>query len=117
MGWERWGQHVSKLALHAKQVYLMPQSLNPAFWHFSDQHPATQPNPRAGGLGGLGGGVKLFRRDFIADNASSMPWKRDLLGTFLSFCPIVTQNPTLVHSVSVPPCLPCAAGVDPFPCF
>ena len=41
-----------------------------------------------------------------------MPWKRELLGTFLSFCPIVTQNPTLVHGVSVPPCLPCAARVD-----
>jgi hypothetical protein len=30
MGWERRGQHVSKLVLHAKQVYLMAQGLNPS---------------------------------------------------------------------------------------
>ena len=69
-------------------------------------HPAK---PQGWGGGRFRGGVKQFRRNIIADNASSMPWKRDLLGTFLSFCPMVTQNPTLVHSVSVPPCLPCAA--------
>ena len=80
----------------------------------SPSHPAK---PQGWGGGGFRGGVKLCRHNFIADNASSMPWKRDLLGTLVSFCPIVTQNPTLVHSVSVPPCLPCAARVDPFPCF
>jgi hypothetical protein len=52
-------------------------------------------------------GVKPCRRNFIyADNASSLPRKRDLLGTILSFCPIVTRHPTIV--LSVPPCLPCA---------
>ena len=121
MGWERRGQHVSKLGLHAKQVYLMPQSLNPASSTPSDTFLTnTQPPSQTPGLGGgwgFRGGVKPFLHDFIADNASSMPWKRDLLGTFLSFCPIVTQNPTLVHSVAVPPCVPCAARVDPFPCF
>jgi hypothetical protein len=30
MGCERRGQHVSKLVLHAKQVYLMAQGLNPS---------------------------------------------------------------------------------------
>ena len=44
-----------------------------------------------------------------------MPWKMDLLGTFLSFCPIVSKNQTLIHIVSVPACLPCAVRVDPFP--
>ena len=118
MGWERRGQHVSKLGLHAKQVYLMPQSLNPASSTPSDTFLTnTQPPSQTPGRGGFRGGVKLCRRNFIADNASPMPWKRDLLGTFLSFCPIVTQNPTLVHSVSVPACLACAARVDPFPCF
>ncbi len=32
--------------------------------------------------------VKPCRPNFIADNASSMPWKRDLHGKILSFCPI-----------------------------
>ena len=120
MGWERRGQHVSKLVLHAKQVYVMAQGLNPASSTPSDtfsptpSHPAK---PQGRGGGGFRGEARQFLHDFIADNASSMPWKRDLLGTFLSFFPIVTQNPTLVHSVSVPPCLPCAARVDPFPCF
>ncbi len=36
-------------------------------------------------------GVKPCRRNFIADNASSMPWNRDLLGTILSFFPILTK--------------------------
>ena len=63
---------------------------------FAPSHPAK---PQGWGAGGFRGGVKQFLRDFIADNASSMPWKRDLLGTFPSFCPIVTQNPTLVHSL------------------
>ena len=86
MGWERRGQHVSKLGLHAKQVYLMPQGPKPSSSTLSDTFlTSTQPpsQPQGWGVGGFRGGVKLFRRDFIADNASSMPWKRDLLGTFL----------------------------------
>jgi hypothetical protein len=29
-----------------------------------------------------------------------MPWKKDLLGTFLSFCPAVTQKQTLTQVVA-----------------
>ena len=59
MGWERLGQDVSKLVLHAKQVYLMAQGLNPSSSTPSDTvltNPktakVTQPNPGAGGLEG-----------------------------------------------------------------
>jgi hypothetical protein len=56
MGWERRGQHVSKLVLHAKQVYLMAQGLNPSSSTPSDTFltnpKVTQPNPRPGGLEG-----------------------------------------------------------------
>ena len=120
MGWERRGQHVSKLVLHAKQVYFMPQSLNPASYTPSDTFLTNTQSPsQTPGLGGWGsrGRVKQFLRDLIADNASSVPWKRDLLGTFLSVLFILTQNPTLVPRVPVPPCLPCAARADPFRCF
>jgi hypothetical protein len=39
--------------------------------------------------------VKPCRRNYSADNASSTPSKRYLLGTILSFCPILTQNLTI----------------------
>ena len=41
--------------------------------------------------------------------------KRFYVRTFLSFFPIFTENSTLDTSVSVPPSIPCAAMVDPFP--
>jgi hypothetical protein len=65
--------------------------------------PSHLAKPQGWGGGGFRGGVKPCCNICIADNASSMPWKRELLCPFLSFCPIVTQNPTLAHSVSVPP--------------
>ncbi len=37
----------------------------------------------------------------IADYAPYTPWIEELLGAFISFSPIVSQNPTLVHIVSV----------------
>ena len=59
MGWERRGQHVSKLGLHAKQVYLMPQSLNPASSTPSDTFLTnTQPPSQTPGLGGGVGGLE-----------------------------------------------------------
>jgi hypothetical protein len=77
MGWERRGQHVSKLVLHAKQVYLMAQGLNPSSSTPSDtfltnyaHYLVTQPNPRPWGFRGW---VKPCCNNFIADNASSMP--------------------------------------------
>jgi hypothetical protein len=44
-------------------------------------------------------------KHIIADYVPHIPWIEDLLGTFLSICPIVSesQNPTLVHIVSVLP--------------
>jgi hypothetical protein len=49
--------------------------------------------------------------------ASGMPWKKDLLATLLSFCPIVTQNPSLTLGVSVSPHLPVEARVGLLSCF
>ena len=43
-----------------------------------------------------------------------MPRKKDLIATFLSFCPIVAQNPTLTLGVSVPPHLPIVPRVELF---
>jgi hypothetical protein len=52
---------------------------------------------------GLRGGVIPCCRHIIAEYVPHIPWIEDLLGTFLSFCPIESQNPTLVHIVSVLP--------------
>ena len=58
MGWERRGQPVSKLVLHAKQVYLMPQGLNPSPSTPSDTFLTdTQPPPGRANPKGWGGGV------------------------------------------------------------
>jgi hypothetical protein len=43
-------------------------------------------------------------KHIIADYVPHIPWIEDILGTFLSFCPIVSQNPTLVRIVSFPDC-------------
>jgi hypothetical protein len=43
-------------------------------------------------------GVMPCCKHIIADYGQHIPWIEDLLCTFLSFCPIVSQNPTLVHS-------------------
>jgi hypothetical protein len=52
---------------------------------------------------GFRGGVMPCCKHIIADYVPHIPWIEDLLGTFLGFCPIVAQNPTLVHMVSVLP--------------
>jgi hypothetical protein len=57
MGWERRGQHVSKLVLHAKQVYLMAQGLNPSSSTPSDTFLTNPKSPSPTlGPGGLEGG-------------------------------------------------------------
>jgi hypothetical protein len=53
--------------------------------------------------GGFRGEAMPCCKFIIADYVPHIPWTEDLLGTFLSFCPIVSQNPTLVHTVSVLP--------------
>jgi hypothetical protein len=50
-------------------------------------------------------------KHIIADYVPHIPWIEDLLGTFLSFCPIVSQNPTLVHIVSSLPDCPVLLGL------
>ncbi len=51
--------------------------------------------------GGFRGGVMPCCKNIIADYVPHIPWIEDLLGTFLGFCPVVYQNPTL-FLVSVP---------------
>jgi hypothetical protein len=48
---------------------------------------------------------KPRRRNFIADNASSMPWKKGFTWHNSQFLPHCNKTN---HSLSVLPCLPCA---------
>ena len=114
MGWQSRRQHVSKQLCTPNKFTERPKAPNLRLplrltLFLTNAQPPSQILGLGGG--GLRGGVKLPRHDFIAENAPSMPWKRIPPGTFLSFCPTVTQNPTLVQSVYVLPCLPCAARV------
>jgi hypothetical protein len=68
--------------------------------HFSQLHTVTL---GGGGGGGLSGGVIPCCKHILADFVPHIPGIEDILGTFLSYCPMVLQNPTLVHIVSVFP--------------
>ena len=61
---------VSKLVLHAKQLYLMPQHTNPSSYtsYFTFVTTPQSPTQTVGlGWGGLRGWVKLCCNDIIAD--------------------------------------------------
>ena len=88
MGWQGREQHVSYLVLHAKQVYLSPQSLHPSPCTSSDTCLTTQPNPRGGGGGGFGGGRVAAR-----GRAASIP-AQSLLLTSAQFMSAATGRPS-----------------------
>ncbi len=94
-------------------------NLNPLPPHlklFSPPHP----NPGGGRqLWGLEGGSSHVANILllIRPQASSMPWKKDLLATLLSFCPIVEQNPAPTPGVSVSPHLPMVPGAGLLTCI
>ncbi len=60
---------------------------------------------------GLGGGSNHVVTVLLLIRPQPCPGKKDLLATFLSLCPLLTQNPTPTLGVSVPPHLPMAHRV------
>ena len=113
-GWERREIHVQvcELVLQANKSISCPTAsvlhLPLHLTLFSSPSQALR-----GGGRRLRGWVKPCCHDIIAVYGPYIPWIHDLLGTFLSFCLIiVTKNPTLDHIVSVPPFLPCEAGLQ-----
>ncbi len=80
-----------KLVLHAKQVYLVPQSLNPSSSTPSDTFLTSTQSPSQTlglGCGEYRGWVKPGCNNFIAGNASSLPWKKELLDHFSVSAPL-----------------------------